>query len=78
MARISTPKRRAFADSHASMAPVGFFYPWKGEPALGMQGDSSERFFRVYLKVGSNLAPNEARFRGAQIGVDGECFGVPC
>jgi hypothetical protein len=35
-------------------------------------------FFRVYLKVGSNLAPNEARFRGAQIGVDGECFGVPC
>src|SRR5580693_7536175 len=46
MARISTPKRRAIADCHASMAPVGFFYPWKGEtPALGMQGDSSERVF---------------------------------
>jgi hypothetical protein len=59
------------------MAPVGFFYPWKGEPAWNAGRLVREGFSGSILKVGSNLAPNEVRFRGAQIGVDGECFGVP-
>src|SRR5580704_15998234 len=46
-------------------------------PRLECRATRQRGFFRVYLKVGSNLAPNEARFRGAHIGVDGESFGVP-
>ena len=77
MARISTPKRRAFADSHASMAPVASFIRGRVNPHLECRATRQRGFFRVYLKVGSNLEANEARFRGAQIGVNGECFGVP-
>src|SRR5580704_12942505 len=32
------PKATGFCDSHASVAPVGFVYPWKAEPAFGNAG----------------------------------------
>jgi hypothetical protein len=43
MAKID-PQATGFCRFPCIHGPVGFFYPWKGEtPALGMQGDSSER-----------------------------------
>src|SRR5580693_4512511 len=39
------PQATGFCRFPCIHGPCGFFYPWKGEPALGMQGDSSERVF---------------------------------